>query len=85
MTLSGCSRSSEKLAVMKAPDIVLATVNGEPIYNKDLKISLAIQLKKDPNLRISPETLNKQIELIIDEKLILQRKNRSDSIIKIIR
>ena len=79
----GCGRPAEKPVAVKPPDRILATVNGEPIYNRDLKLALALRLKNNPNFKITPATLKEQIELIVDERLTLQHRKRSDSIIKV--
>lgn len=73
-----------KPAVEKPADKIIATVNGEPVYNKDLKLALALRLKNDPSFKVTSDTLNEQINLVIDERLTLQHKQRNDSRIEIL-
>ncbi len=81
--LLGCGKPAEKPASPQAASRVIATVNGEPVFEKDLKLSLAIRLKDDPGFRVTPSTKNEQIQLIINERLKLQHKDRASSDIKI--
>ncbi len=81
---AGCGRPAEKPVVQKSPDKILATVNGEPIYNKDVKLALALRLQNNPNIKITPNTLSEQLNLTIDERLALQHKQRSNSKVKIL-
>lgn len=80
---AGCGKPAEKAVAYKASDKILATVNGEPIYNKDIKLALALRIKENPNLKITPNTLDEQLQLVIDERLALQHKQRSNSRIEI--
>lgn len=80
--LAGCGKAT-KPAAEKPVDKIIATVNGEPIYNRDLKAALALRLKNDPSFKVAPDTLKEQINLIIDERCALQHKERSKSNIKI--
>ena len=81
--LAGCGKAM-KPAAEKPADKIIATVNGEPIYNKDLKQALALRLKNDPSFKVTPNTFKEQIDLIIDERLALQHKEKSDSRIEIL-
>ena len=73
-----------KPAAEKPADKIIATVNGEPIYNKDLKLALALRLENNPSFKVTPNTLKEQINLIIDERLTLQHKKRNNSRIEIL-
>ena len=81
--LIGCGKPAEKPSAARPPDRLIAKVNGEPIYNKDLKLSLALRLKDDPTFKITPNTMKEQIDLVIDERLKLQHKERAGSRIEI--
>ena len=81
--LAGCGKAMKPVA-KKPADKIIATVNGEPIYNKDLKLSLALRLKNNPSFKVTPNTLKEQIDLIIDERLALQHKEKSNSLIEIL-
>ncbi len=81
LLLFGCGKA--KPVSTKPVDKIVATVNGEPIYNKDLKQALAIRLKNNPSFKVTSNTLKEQINLIIDERLRLQGKEKSKSDIKI--
>jgi len=80
--LAGCGKA--KPIAEKPADKIIATVNGEPIYNKDLKLALALRLKNNPSFKVTPNTSKEQINLIIDERLTLQHKQRSNSKIEIL-
>ncbi|MDP3787022.1 MAG: hypothetical protein Q8R05_05720 [Candidatus Omnitrophota bacterium] len=82
LLLIGCGKA--KPVATKPADKIIATVNGEPIYNKDLKQALALRLKNDPSFKVAPNTLKEQINLIIDERLALQHKEKSNSRIEIL-
>ncbi|MDD5424306.1 MAG: hypothetical protein PHR74_03390 [Candidatus Omnitrophica bacterium] len=83
--LTGCGRPAEKPASAVSGGKVIATVNGEPIFDKDLKLSLALRFKDDPSMQVKPSTMSEQIQLIIDERLKLQSKTRENSVIKILK
>ncbi len=80
--LVGCGKA--RPVAEKPADKIIATVNGEPIYNKDLKLALALRLKNNPSFKVTPNTLKEQINLVIDERLALQHKQRSNSRIEIL-
>ncbi len=80
--LVGCGKA--KPVAEKAPDKIVAKVNGEPVYNKDVKEALALRLKNNPSFKVTPNTLKEQINLVIDERLALQHKQRSSSKIEIL-
>ncbi len=79
--LAGCGKA--KPIAEKPADKIIATVNGEPVYNKDLKQALALRLKNNPSFKVTPNTLKEQINLVIDERLALQHKERNNSRIEI--
>jgi PBP1b-binding outer membrane lipoprotein LpoB len=81
--LAGCGKAT-KPAAERPADKIIATVNGEPIYNKDVKEALALRLKNNPSFKVTPNTLKEQIDLVIDERLSLQHKQRSNSRIEIL-
>lgn len=79
--LLGCGKG--KPVSTKPADKVIATVNGEPIYLKDFKLALALRVRDDPTFKIRPNTLNEQIDIMVNECLLLQGKEKSKSDIKI--
>lgn len=81
--LVGCGKPAEKPASVPSERNVIAKVNGEPIYEKDIKLSIALRMKEDPSFRITPATKQEQIERLIDERLSLQHKQRNNSRIEI--
>ena len=81
--LAGCGKAMKPVA-KKPADKIIATVNGEPIYNKDVKEALALRLKNNPSFKVTPNTLKEQIDLIIDERLALQHKEKINSRIDIL-
>jgi len=80
----GCGTPAEKPAAPLVVDKIVATVNGEPITNKDLKLALALRMAKDPSMKITPDTLKEQLNMVIDERLALQHKEKSSSRIEIL-
>lgn len=79
----GCGKPAEKPASAVPAGKIIATVNGEPIFEKDLKYSLALRIKNDPSMEVTPSTMGEQMQLLIDERLELQRKKRDNSEINI--
>lgn len=79
--LFGCGKA--KPVAIKPADKIIATVNGEPIYLKDFKLALALRIKEDPSFRVTPNTLNEQIDKMVTEHLRLQGKERSASDVKV--
>jgi len=51
---------------------IIATVNGESVYVKDLDRSLELSAKRDPMFKITPETLKGQVDMLIDKRLLIQ-------------
>ena len=82
--LIGCGRPAEKPAAVQPVNKVIATVNGEPISNKDLKMALALRIAENPSLKITPNTLKEQLNLVIEERLKLQHKDKNNSRIEIL-
>ncbi len=82
--LAGCGRPEEKPAAAFPVDKIVAKVNGEPVTTKDLKLALALRMAENPSLKITPDTLKEQLNLVIDERLVLQHKEKSGSRIEIL-
>ena len=80
----GCGRPAEKPAAVQPVDKIIATVNGEPISNKDLKLALALRMAENPSLKITSDTLKEQLNLVIEERLKLQHKEKNNSRIDIL-
>ncbi|MBF0215488.1 MAG: hypothetical protein HQL30_00680 [Candidatus Omnitrophica bacterium] len=59
---------------------VIATVNGEPVYAKDVEWSIELNKKRDPMFKLTPLTFKEQVDMIIDKKLLIQeaRKEKLD-------
>lgn len=71
---SGCAK-------VKPSEKVVATVDGEPVYLKNFKRELALRVKQNPSFRITPNTMNEMLDMIIDRKLVIQEameKNLSE-------
>lgn len=75
----GCGRPAEKPASAVSGGKVIATVNGEPIFDKDLKLALALRMKDNPSMQIKPSTKSEILQSVIDERLKLQSKTRDNS------
>ena len=76
--LYGCGKAKP---VSSGPtDKIIATVNGEPIYAKELKLALALRVKDDPSFKVTANTFKEQIDIMVNERLLLQgaEKNKSD-------
>jgi len=63
--LSGCGGD-------KDTGKTLAVVNGEPIYLDDFKREVALRLRQNPSFKVTPDTLDEVLDLIISKKLIIQ-------------
>jgi hypothetical protein len=50
----------------------VATVNGAPILLKDFEKEVARAARLDPSLKLTPETLEKALETLIERKLMIQ-------------
>lgn len=79
ITMIGCGRPAEKPASAVPGGNVVATVNGEPVFDRDLKLALALRMKDDPSMKIEPSTKSELLQSIIDERLKLQSKTRENS------
>jgi len=66
----GCTKKSPETGK------VVATINGEPIYVSDINQSLALNVKRDPMFRITPETLDTQLNILVDKKLLIQEAKK---------
>lgn len=66
---SGCAKE-------KPSEKVIATVNGEPVYSKDFKRELALRVKQKPSFRITPDTLDEMLDMVINRKLIIQEATK---------
>ncbi len=66
LAVRGCVRGGPQ------KERVIATINGEPVYVGDFKRSMALNFKRDPMFRVTPQTLEKQINLLIDKRLLIQ-------------
>lgn len=65
-SMSGCGRPG-----MPDNDVV-AHVNKDVIYRKDLKREIALRAKRDPGFRQGPQTEAEQLEAMIDRKIMIQ-------------
>jgi len=67
LILSGCGNrgSADR-------DKVIAYVNKEPIYASELKRSIALKTRQDPMFKVTPETRNDHLDMLIERKLIIQ-------------
>lgn len=51
---------------------IVATVNEAPIRLKDLKYNVALRSKRDPELKITPQVIKDELDLLIEKKLMVQ-------------
>lgn len=79
--LIGCGKA--KPISQSSVDKIVATVNSEPIYIKEVKLALALKVKNDPSFKVTSNTLNELLDEMIDERLRLQAAEKSKSDIKI--
>ncbi|NOX96659.1 MAG: hypothetical protein GXO98_01055 [Nitrospirae bacterium] len=63
--LVGCARN-------KPPQNIAATVNGEPIYVKDLKREIARKAQQDPSYKLTPRSFEEQLNIMINRRLLIQ-------------
>jgi acyl carrier protein phosphodiesterase len=70
-TFIGCAKSDKH-----KKDTVVATINNEPLYAKDLKRNIALNLKSNPRFKITPQTLNRHIDIMIDKGLLIQEAKK---------
>jgi len=52
---------------------VIATVNGEAIFVEDLNRAIALQARNNPLYKISPSTLNDELDIILNRRLLVQK------------
>ena len=57
---------------------VIATINGDPIYVKDLNREIALSFRRNPMFRISPQTLENQLNILIDRRLLIQEARKKN-------
>ena len=69
--LAGCGKDKTEVKT-------IAVVNGEPVYLEDFKREVALRVRRNPSFKVTPDTLDEVLDLIIDKKLIIQEavKNR---------
>jgi hypothetical protein len=70
VVLAGCGRKA------MPKDRAIATVNGENVYVKDFSRALSLSLKRDPMYRITPQTFEDEVNLLVDKKLLLQEAKK---------
>ena len=63
-------------AKTKNGDTVVATINNEPLYAKDLKRNIALNLMSNPEFKITPQTLDKHINMMVDKRLLIQEAKK---------
>ena len=64
--LSGCSSGTEDATI-------IATVNGQPIYLKELKRELSIKVRQDPSLEVDKDLINDLMDTLVKRQLIIQK------------
>lgn len=65
MLLSSCGRDALK-------EKEIATVNDAPVLLKDFKREVSLAKMRDPSLKINPQTLEDQLETLLEKKLMVQ-------------
>ena len=55
---------------------VIVYINGEPIFVKDFNREIALNFKRDPMFRITPEALQSQVGIMRDKRLLIQEAKR---------
>ncbi len=51
---------------------IVATVNGVPIRLNDLKYNIALRSSRDPDLKITPQLIEDELNILIEKKLMVQ-------------
>jgi hypothetical protein len=51
---------------------VVATINKEPLRLEDFQREMALRSKQDPSYKITPQAIEKQMDTIIDRRLMIQ-------------
>ncbi len=64
--LTGCGSD------LRPEEKVLVTVNGEAITVADFNRTFSLNFKRDPMFKVTPDTIKYQIDLLIDERLLIQ-------------
>ncbi|NQT22316.1 MAG: peptidyl-prolyl cis-trans isomerase [Candidatus Omnitrophica bacterium] len=57
---------------------VVATIDGEPIYVSDVNNALELNVKRDPMFRVTPETLDTQLAILIDRRLLIKEAKKRE-------
>ena len=70
MLTSGCAKPKTPTGK------IVARVNNDPIYASDLKRELALKVKSDPLFKITPYTLENEIDNIINKRLLIQEAQK---------
>lgn len=60
----------------KPTEKIIAKVNNDPIYASDLKREIALKTKADPLFKITPHTLENEIDSIINKRLLIQEAQK---------
>lgn len=68
LSLPGCAK--------KPSGKVVAKVNNDPIYASDLKREVALKTKTDPLFKITPHTLENEVDNIINKRLLIQEAQK---------
>jgi len=68
--LCGCGKDSFK------DETVLAVVNGELIYLKDLNRIISVKLKRNPMFVVTPQSIEDHIDILIDNKIMIQEARK---------
>ncbi len=63
-------------AKTKDTENIIATINNEPLYAKDLKRNIALNLMSNPEFKITPQTLDKHINMMVDKRLLIQEAKK---------
>lgn len=60
----------------KPTEKIIARVNDDPIYASDLKREIALKTKADPLFKITPHTLENEVDNIINKRLLIQEAQK---------
>lgn len=71
---SGCGKPGP------GTDKIAATVNGQAVYARDLEKELSFKSANDPLFRVTPQTLEDHLRMMIDKRILIQeaKKNKLD-------
>ena len=67
--VAGCTAQKDDRAV-------LVTVNDSAIYTNDLNRNIALNLKRDPSQPLSEDIIQRQIDILIDKKLLIEEAKK---------